>query len=228
MPTEMRTILVIDDDENLRDTIVLMLERDGFRPLQAADGKTGLDKALVHKPDLILVDLRLPKMSGIEVCKQLRASRMKTPLIVLSAVGEEMDKVLLLEIGADDYVVKPFGARELLARIHAVLRRSAPDSHVPIHFADTEVDLERRVVTRQGKPLKLTPAEYNLLIFFLQNTDRVLNRDVILNSVWGYESFPNTRTVDAHVVRLRQKLEPEPGSPRHFVTVHGVGYRFVV
>src|ERR1700676_5068862 len=149
----MRTILVIDDDENLRDTVVLMLERDGFRPLQAADGKTGLERALVHKPDLILVDLRLPGMSGIEVCKQLRASRVQTPLIVLSAVGEQMDKVLLLEIGADDYVVK---------------------------------------------------------------------RDVILNSVWGYESFPNTRTVDAHVVRLRQKLEPEPASPRHFVTVHGV------
>jgi DNA-binding response OmpR family regulator len=223
----MRTILVIDDDENLRDTIVLMLENDGFRPLQAADGKTGLDRAMLHKPDLILVDLRLPKMSGIEVCKQLRASRVQTPIIVLSAVGEEMDKVLLLEIGADDYVVKPFGVRELLARIHAVLRRSSPDSHVPIHFADTEVDLERRVVTRQGKTLKLTPAEYNLLTFFLQNTDRVLKRDVILNSVWGYESFPNTRTVDAHVVRLRQKLEPEPASPRHFVTVHGVGYRFV-
>jgi DNA-binding response OmpR family regulator len=224
----MRTILVIDDDENLRDTVVLMLERDGFRPLQAADGKTGLERALIHKPDLILVDLRLPGMSGIEVCKQLRASRVQTPLIVLSAVGEEMDKVLLLEIGADDYVVKPFGTRELLARIHAVLRRSSPDSHVPIRFSDTEVDLERRVVTRQGKPLKLTPAEYNLLTFFLQNTDRVLKRDVILNSVWGYESFPNTRTVDAHVVRLRQKLEPEPSSPRHFVTVHGVGYRFVV
>ncbi len=227
IPLAMRTILVIDDDENLRDTIVLMLENDGFRPLQAADGKTGLDRAMLHKPDLILVDLRLPKMSGIEVCKQLRASRVQTPIIVLSAVGEEMDKVLLLEIGADDYVVKPFGVRELLARIHAVLRRSSPDSHVPIHFADTEVDLERRVVTRQGKTLKLTPAEYNLLTFFLQNTDRVLKRDVILNSVWGYESFPNTRTVDAHVVRLRQKLEPEPASPRHFVTVHGVGYRFV-
>ncbi len=228
MRLDMRTILVIDDDENLRDTVVLMLERDGFRPLQAADGKTGLERALIHKPDLILVDLRLPGMSGIEVCKQLRASRVQTPLIVLSAVGEEMDKVLLLEIGADDYVVKPFGTRELLARIHAVLRRSSTDSHVPIRFADTEVDLERRIVTRQGKPLKLTPAEYSLLTFFLQNTDRVLKRDVILNSVWGYESFPNTRTVDAHVVRLRQKLEPEPASPRHFVTVHGVGYRFVV
>lgn len=224
----MRTILVIDDDESLRDTVVLMLEQDGFRALQAVDGKTGLERALVQKPDLILVDLRLPGMSGIEVCKQLRASRVLTPIIVLSAVGEEIDKVLLLEVGADDYVVKPFGTRELLARIHAVLRRSSPESRVPICFGDTEVDIERRIVTRQGKPLKFTPAEYNLLTFFLQNTDRVLKRDVILNSVWGYESFPNTRTVDAHVVRLRQKLEPDPAAPRHFVTVHGVGYRFVV
>jgi DNA-binding response OmpR family regulator len=223
----MRTVLVIDDDANLRDTIVLMLEQDGFRALQAADGNSGLEKALLHKPSLILVDLRLPGMNGVEVCKQIRASRIQTPLIVLSAIGEEMDKVLLLEIGADDYVVKPFGTRELLARIHAVLRRSSADSRVPIRFSDTEVDFERRIVTRRGQELKLTPAEYNLLTFFLQNADRVLKRDVILNSVWGYESFPNTRTVDAHVVRLRQKLEPDPTSPRHFVTVHGVGYRFV-
>ncbi len=223
----MQTILVIDDDESLRDTVSLMLEQDGFRALQASDGRLGLERALINKPDLILVDLRLPAVSGIEVCKQLRASRVQTPIIVLSAVGEEMDKVLLLEIGADDYVVKPFGTRELLARIHAVLRRSSPDSRVPLHFADTEVDLERRVVTRNGRVVKFTPAEYNLLTFFLQNPDRVLKRDVILNSVWGYESFPNTRTVDAHVVRLRQKLEAEPAVPRHFVTVHGVGYRFV-
>lgn len=223
----MRTILVIDDDESLRDTVVLMLEQDGFRALQAADGKTGLEKALVQKPDLILVDLRLPGITGVEVCKQLRSSRVQTPLIVLSAVGEEIDKVLLLEIGADDYVVKPFGTRELLARIHALLRRCSPESSVPICFSDTEVDLERRIVTRQKLPVKFTPAEYNLLTFFLQNTDRVLKRDVILNSVWGYESFPNTRTVDAHVVRIRQKLEPDPATPRHFLTVHGVGYRFV-
>jgi hypothetical protein len=224
----MRTILVIDDDENLRDTVVLMLERDGFRPLQAGDGRSGLESAMVHKPDLILVDLRLPGISGMDVCRQIRGARMRTPIIVLSALGEEMDKVLLLEIGADDYVVKPFGSRELLARIHAVLRRSSAEAHVPLRFADTEVDLERRVVSRQGKPLKITPAEYNLLTFFLQNIDRVLNREVILNSVWGYDSYPNTRTVDAHVVRLRQKLEPDPSAPRHILTVHGVGYRFVV
>jgi DNA-binding response OmpR family regulator len=145
----------------------------------------------------------------------------------LSAVGEEIDKVLLLEIGADDYVVKPFGTRELMARIRAVLRRATPDGRKVAHFGDAEIDFERRIVARKGQELKLTPAEYNLLCFFLHNPDRPLTRDVILNSVWGYEFFPNTRTVDAHVVKLRQKLEPDPNTPHHFLTVHGVGYRFV-
>ncbi|HSM77466.1 MAG TPA: response regulator transcription factor [Bryobacteraceae bacterium] len=223
----MQTILVIDDDESLRDTISLMLERENFRVIQAGDGKSGFEKAVVSRPNLILVDLRLPGMSGVEVCKELRASRNKTPIIVLSAVGDEMDKVLLLEIGADDYLVKPFGARELLARIRAVLRRASPDATRQLSFADVVVDLERRLVLRRGEELKFTPAEYNLLIFFLQNADKALTRDVILNSVWGYECFPNTRTVDAHVVRLRQKLEPDTNAPRHFLTVHGVGYRFL-
>jgi DNA-binding response OmpR family regulator len=223
----MQTILVIDDDENLRDTIIVLLEQEGFRTLAAADGNVGLEKALTSKPNLILVDLRLPGKSGVDVCKALRTARDSTPIIVLSAAGDEIDKVLLLEMGADDYVVKPFGTRELLARIRAVLRRVSPEAHQVLSFADTQVDLQRRVVSRRGVELKLTPAEYNLLTFFLQNPDRPLTRDMILNSVWGYESFPNTRTVDAHVVRLRQKLEPEPDVPRHFLTVHGVGYRFL-
>jgi DNA-binding response OmpR family regulator len=223
----MQTILVVDDDESLRDTIGVMLEEEGFRVLQAGDGREGFEKALTQKPDLMVVDLRLPEMNGIEVCKQLRAAQNRTPIVVLSAVGEEVDKVLLLEIGADDYVVKPFGRRELLARIRAVLRRTSPETSKVLHFADSEVDLERRIVTRRGHEVKLTPAEYNLLVFFLQNPDRPLTRDMILNSVWGYDAFPNTRTVDAHVVKLRQKLEPDPNVPRHFVTVHGVGYRFL-
>jgi DNA-binding response OmpR family regulator len=223
----MRSILVIDDDDSLRDTIGVLLEQEGFRALLESDGKAGYERALAVKPDLILVDLRLPSMSGVEVCKQLRAARVQTPIIVLSAVGEEIDKVLLLEIGADDYVVKPFGMRELLARIRAVMRRALPESHQVITFSDTTVDLQRRIVSRKGVELKFTPAEYNLLTFFLQNPDRPLTRDVILNSVWGYESFPNTRTVDAHVVKLRQKLEPQPDTPRHFLTLHGVGYRFL-
>jgi DNA-binding response OmpR family regulator len=227
MNDHVNTILVIDDDDNLRDTVGLMLEQEGYRPLLAADGKTGYERALSAKPDLILVDLRLPGMSGIEISKQLRAGKVNTPIIVLSAVGQEVDKVLLLEIGADDYVVKPFGARELMARIRAVLRRASPDAHKVAQFGEAAIDFERRVVTRNGEPVKLTPAEYNLLTYFLSNPDRPLTRDMILNSVWGYESFPNTRTVDAHVVKLRQKLESDPNSPKLFLTVHGVGYRFL-
>ncbi len=223
----MTTILVIDDDESLRDTIAVLLEREGFRTITHADGKSGLDAALSAKPDLVLVDLRLPVLGGVEVCKQIRAARMDTPIIVLSAIGDEIDKVLMLEIGADDYIVKPFGTRELIARIRAVLRRATAPPNQVFSFSDIRLDFDRRVVTKNDVEVKFTPAEYNLLTFFVQNPDRPLSRELILNSVWGYESFPNTRTVDAHVVRLRQKLEPQPDSPRYFLTMHGVGYRFL-
>lgn len=222
----MQRILVIDDDENLRDTIGVLLERENFAPLFAADGKNGFEKAINLKPNLVLVDLRLPEMSGVDLCKRLRADHVTTPIIVLSAIGDEMDKVLLLEIGADDYIVKPFGTRELLARIRALLRRTSRET-ATASFADVQVDFERRAITKSGAAVKLTPAEYNLLTFFLRNVDRPLTRDYILNAVWGYEAYVNTRTVDAHVVRLRQKLEPDSGLPRHFLTVHGVGYRFL-
>src|SRR5574340_36480 len=146
-----------------------MLEQEGFRTILTADGRTGFDKFLTMKPDLALVDLRLPGMSGVDICKQVRAAKLQTPIIVLSAVGEEFDKVLLLEIGADDYVVKPFGTRELLAHIRAVLRRTSPDESHVISFADVDVDLQLRVVRRHGEELKFTRAEFNLLAFFLQN-----------------------------------------------------------
>jgi DNA-binding response OmpR family regulator len=223
----MQTILVIDDDQAIRQVIGVMLENEGFRSIMAADGKMGLQEAFASRPSLIIVDLRMPGLSGVDVCKAIRSAGMQTPLIVLSAVGDEIDKVLLLEIGADDYVVKPFGTRELLARIRAVLRRTNPETNPIISFSDVEVDLERHSVRRKGEEIKLTRAEFKLLAFFLQNPDRPLTRDVLLNSVWGYEAFPNTRTVDAHVVRLRQKLEPDSETPRHFVTMHGVGYRFI-
>src|SRR5713226_1425878 len=184
----MQNVLVIDDDAALRDTIGLMLETEGFHPALAEDGNAGIQQALAMKPDLVLVDLRMPGLSGIEVCKRIRAAGMKTPLIVLSAIGDEMDKVLLLEIGADDYIVKPFGTRELLARIRALLRRTAPDTQKILSFGGVEVDLERRAITHLGADVKLTPAEYNLLLFFVHNADRALTRDVILNCVWGYES----------------------------------------
>src|SRR5271170_7630780 len=164
----MQTILVIDDDESLRDTIGLMLEKEGFRPVLAADGKTGLQEAFAASPALVLVDLRMPGISGIEVCKRMRSAGLTTPIIVLSAVRDEVDKVLLLEIGADDYVVKPFGTRELLARIRAVLRRSTGEASRVLRFGDVEVDLDRRTIVRNRKEVKVTPAEYNLLSFFLQ------------------------------------------------------------
>ena len=222
----MQKILVIDDDENLRDTIGIMLEQSHFLPILAADGKSGMEKALTQKPQLIVVDLKLPDISGVDVCRQLRADGLDTPMIVLSAIGDELNKVLLLEIGADDYIVKPFSAGEFTARIRALLRRTNPNNKV-LRFGDVEIDVERRNTTRGGQPVKLTPAEYKLLVYFLQNPDRALTRDLILNSVWGYDAYPNSRTVDAHVVRLRQKFEPDVNVPRHFLTVHGVGYRFL-
>lgn len=223
----MKSVLVIDDDPSLRDTIAVILEQAEFRPLLAGDGLAGLESALLNKPDLVLVDLRLPGLNGSEICQQLRQRGSAVPIIALSAVDEEIDKVLLLEVGADDYVTKPFGARELLARIRAVLRRSSPNLRRIVQFGDTTIDFERRSVCRNGENIKMTPAEYNLLTFFVQNPDKPLTRDMVLNSVWGYECFPNTRTVDAHVVKLRQKLEADPVNPRHFLTVHGVGYRFI-
>jgi len=222
-----QTVLVIDDDCSLRDTIGVMLENEGFRQVLAGDGHSGYKQAMALRPGLILVDLMMPGLNGMEVCRQLRASGLKTPLIVLSARCAEMDKVEFLEIGADDYVVKPFGTRELLARIRAVLRRATPEDCKVMEFGEVKVDLTRRVVTRLTDEVRMTRAEYNLLTFFLQNPDRALSREVVLNSVWGYDSFPQTRTVDAHVVRLRQKLEPDPAQPKHFLTVHGVGYRFL-
>jgi DNA-binding response OmpR family regulator len=222
-----QSILVVDDDENLRDTIAFKLEQEGFSITQAADGCTGLEKALMLKPDLVLVDLRLPGMNGTEVCKRLRSANLKIPIIVLSAVGEEIDKILLLEIGADDYVVKTTSVRELVARIRAVLRRSASGVPKVINFGENEIDLEREIVKHRGQEVKFTHSEYKLLAYFLENPDKPLTRDMILNSVWGCEAYPNMRTVDAHVVKLRQKLEADPNVPRHFVTVHGVGYRFL-
>jgi DNA-binding response OmpR family regulator len=222
----MPSVLIVDDDKRLRDTLSLMLEEQGFQVSQAGDGRRGLDHALTLKPDLMIVDLCMPGLSGREVCQQLRAADFSIPIIVLSAAGEEVDKVLLLEMGADDYVVKPFGARELLARVHAVLRRASAAPKV-VTFGENEVDLECHVVRHRGRDLNITPVEFNLLSYFLRHLDQPLTREAILSSVWGPHAVPNLRIVDAHVVKLRQKLETDPGTPRHFVTLVGVGYRFV-
>jgi DNA-binding response OmpR family regulator len=166
-------------------------------------------------------------MSGAELCKRLRSFRFDRPILILSAVGDEVDKVLLLEMGADDYIVKPFGMRELLARVRAVMRRSLPDRDGVLNFADVEIDVTRRLVTRAGLEVKLTPLEYRLLTFFVRRPDTALTREEILSEVWGYNEDLSTRTIDAHLVRLRHKFEPDPVRPRHFLTIHGVGYRFL-
>jgi DNA-binding response OmpR family regulator len=223
----MPKILLIDDDAMVCETLGRMLEREGFELVLADNGENGFEKALTMNPQLILVELRLLGMSGFELCKQLRAANVSIPIIVLSGVGEEVDKVLLLEIGADDYVVKPFSPRELMARIRAVLRRTSVFERV-IRFGDVEVDINRRIIKRRGQEISLTRLEYNLLTFFLNHVNTALSRDVLLNAVWGFDTYPNTRTVDAHVVRLRQKLEPDPATPRHVLTVHGLGYRFSI
>jgi len=219
-------VLVVDDDASLSEMLAIVLRQEGFDSQLVSRGDMALPAFHDYKPDVVLLDLMLPGMDGIEVCKQIRKES-GVPIVMLTAKGDTVDVVVGLESGADDYVVKPFGTRELLARIRAVLRRTAPDAKKVLHFGDVEVDLERRLVFRKTEDVRMTPAEYNLLVYFLQNPDRPLTRDMILNSVWGYESFPNTRTVDAHVVKLRQKLEPDPSAPRHFLTVHGVGYRFL-
>jgi DNA-binding response OmpR family regulator len=225
--TESRTILIIEDDEDIRGTVSTLLSTEGYKIETAADGLAGLERAFLLKPDLTLIDLKLPGLGGAEVCRKMRAGRIDSPIIVISAATDEFDKVLLLELGADDYVTKPFGARELLARVKAALRRSSAATRAIVTFGSIQVDMERRIVSNRSGEVKLTPSEYNLLTYFLQNPDRALTREAILADVWGFESAPTTRTVDAHVVKLRQKLEADPTVPRHFLTVHGIGYRFV-
>ncbi len=224
----MQKILVIDVDDCLRDAIGALLEQASYMPLYAADAKEGYEKALALKPNLLVVDLGLSKISGFDICRQLRKANLATPIIVISAINDELEKVVLLEMGADDYIVKPFGSRELLARIKAVLRRYPGDSARVRRFADVEIDLDRRIVMCRGAEVNLTPYEYNLLVFFLDNADRVLARDVILKFVWGGKFKPKTRTVDAHVAKLRKKLEARPRTPSRFVTVRGVGYCFLL
>ena len=188
----------------------------------------GSEKRLEESPDLVVLDVMMPRMSGLEVCKQLRAKRASIPIIMLTARGQEVDKVVGLELGADDYVTKPFSIRELLARVKAILRRaSAPRDQEQHSFGDVEVDLRRCRVVKSGKLLDVSSKEFELLKYFISHSGETLSRDRLLEDVWGYDNFPTTRTVDTHLVRLRQKLGPDPEQPQYFLTVHGTGYRFV-
>jgi DNA-binding response OmpR family regulator len=225
----MTRILIVEDEPNMVAGLRDNFEFEGYEVLTAYDGEDGLRRALTESPDLLVLDVMMPKLSGLEVCKQLKAKRPSIPIIMLTARGQEVDKVVGLELGADDYVTKPFSIRELLARVKAVLRRgrTLPKDQDRYLFGDAEVDLHACRVTRLGKELEFSSTEFELLKYFVNHSGEVLSRDRLLEDVWGYDSTPTTRTVDAHLVRLRQKLEPNPEQPRYFLTVHGTGYRFV-
>ncbi len=222
-------ILVVEDEPNMVAGLRDNFEFEGYEVITARDGVEGLQQALEESPDLVVLDVMMPRLSGLEVCRQLRAKRPSIPIIMLTARGQEVDKVVGLELGADDYVTKPFSIRELLARVKAILRRTAvvPKNQDQHSFGDVEVDLHRRRVVRLGKALDVSSTEFELLKYFICHSGEALTRDRLLEEVWGYENYPSTRTVDTHLVRLRQKLEPDPEQPQYFLTVHGTGYRFV-
>jgi DNA-binding response OmpR family regulator len=225
----MTKILIVEDEPNMVSGLRDNFEFEGYEVLTAGDGVAGLETALKESPDLVLLDVMMPRMSGLDVCKQLKSKRPSMPIIMLTARGQEVDKVVGLELGADDYVTKPFSIRELLARVKAVLRRAQPtaSSQTRYAFGDVELDLRSCQVSRRGKVLDFSSKEFELLKYFLVHPGETLSRDRLLEDVWGYEHFPTTRTVDAHIVRLRQKVEPTPEAPRFILTVHGTGYKFV-
>jgi len=225
---EVKKILVVDDEPTLVATLKYNLERDGFEVVTADDGASALNLARSHRPDLVLLDLMLPGLDGFEVCRILRRET-QAPILMLTAKGDEIDKVVGLELGADDYVTKPFSMRELIARVRAVLRRAdiRPDGEREVlNSGDLSVDLAKREAARSGQAVPLKPKEFELLAFLMQNRRRAFTREQLLNQIWGYDFAGDTRTVDVHVSWLRQKIEDEPQKPARIVTVRGVGYRF--
>ena len=222
-------ILVVEDEPNMVAGLRDNFEFEGYQVITARDGVEGLQRALDESPDLVVLDVMMPRISGLEVCKQLRAKRGSIPIIMLTARGQEVDKVVGLELGADDYVTKPFSIRELLARVKAVLRRTAvvPKDQDRRSFGEVEVDLRKCRVLKSGLVIDISSKEFELLKYFIIHSGETLSRDRLLEDVWGYDNYPTTRTVDTHLVRLRQKLEPNPDQPQYFLTVHGTGYRFV-
>lgn len=222
------TILIVEDDPRMQKVLHRIFAQEGYRILIAGDGQTALDLFRTERPIGVMLDLILPRISGRELCEQFKKLSPESSVIVLSAVTEIADKVLLLELGADDYVTKPFSPRELMARMQAAIRRRRqPAATETYRFAGCEIDFRCMNVIRDGVPVVLTAHEFKLLKFFIENSGRVLTRDVLLNEVWGYNAYPTTRTVDNQILKLRQKLEPEPANPRHLLTIYGAGYKFV-
>jgi DNA-binding response OmpR family regulator len=222
------TILIIEDDPRMQKVLRRIFTEEHYAVLVAGDGQTGLELFRTEHPLAVVLDLILPKLSGRELCQAFKRLTNETPIIVLSAISEVVDKVLLLELGADDYVTKPFSPRELTARVQAAIRRQRkPVSPTVFRFADCEIDFKSMNAQRNGVPVLLTAHEYKLLKFFTENLERVLTRELLLNEVWGYNSYPTTRTVDNQILKLRQKLESDPANPKHLLTIYGAGYKFV-
>jgi DNA-binding response OmpR family regulator len=222
----MKRILVVEDDPAIAFGLQLDLKSEGYDVEIESDGESALQRARKEAFDLILLDVMLPRKDGFEVCRELRRGGSKTPVIMLTAKAQEAEKVLGLEIGADDYVTKPFSPRELRARVKAALRRTAEDELQIYRFGDAEVDFGRCELRRAGKPVELTALEFKLLAAFVRSGGKVLSRDQLLDLVWGHGTFVTDRVVDNHVVTLRKKVEPEPSEPRYIVSVRGLGYRF--
>ena len=226
----MSRIIVIEDDRAILRGLKDNLEFESYEVLTATDGEQGYRLIREHHPDLIVLDLMIPKMDGYELCRKVRSDGMAVPILMLTARSEEMDRVHGLDIGADDYVTKPFSVPELLARIRAILRRAQPPTALPenLRFDDVFVDFTCFDARKAGQVLKLSRKEFGVLRLLAARAGQVVTRNEMLDEVWGHESYPTTRTVDNHIASLRSKLEDDPSKPRHLITVHGVGYRLVV
>ena len=224
-----KRILVIEDEPQMLLGLRDNLELEGYEVITAADGEEGLAKAISAAPDLVVLDVTLPRKNGFEVCRELRARANATPVVMLTARSQETEKVLGLELGADDYVTKPFSITELLARIRAVLRRAGgrPAGVETCRIGDVEIDFRTHQAHRAGQRIDFTAREFDLLRYLVGHTGQVVTREQILNQVWGYEESPTTRTIDNFVAKLRQKIERAPHEPEHILTVHGAGYKFV-
>jgi len=225
----MATILIFEDEPDMATGLRDNLEFEGYDVRIARDGEEALESAAAVVPNLILLDLMLPRRNGLDVCRELRRRGIHVPIIMLTARGQETDKVVGLEIGADDYVTKPFSVRELMARVHVQLRRSASEN-APIddfRFGEVELDFRRQYAAKAGKMLHLTAREFDILRYFAQRRGETVSRDELLDKVWGLRAYPLSRTVDNHIAKLRQKIERLPAEPEYLITVHGLGYKFL-